>query len=223
MHTSPATQFLSPHAKGAPASWAHAPPHVQLPVLGSHVAKHLQLTGHAQGGGGPLQKGGGHGGVGGHMNCPLTQISEKRPLQPKQTSGPRSPGTHVPPELEPLVLPLDETPDDPVDPDELDAPEDDAPEDDAPEDDAPEDDAPEDDPELPSPELEEEPGTGTTLPPHATRSRVTTATITRLRVERMPAAKHDACRRGNDVRTATCMIEVVPRGTSTAPALPVRP
>ncbi len=177
--TSPATQFLVPHAKsgGGPASAAHEPVHVQPPVLGSQTAPHLQLTGHAHGGGGPLHNGGGHGGEGGQIHWLLEQSGGVGPLHPKHGGGlPAQP-------FEPEVEPPDE---------ELDTPDDEAPDDDAPEDDAPELEPPEDAPELEPPELDDEPGSGpTTVPPQATTRRVMaeTAAARRDRFGRMLASR----------------------------------
>ena len=178
MHTSPATQFLSPHAKGALASTAHALWQLHWPLPGSQTAWHLQSMGHAHGGGGPPHVGGGHGGTGGHVHWPPTQISGTTPPlhPPLHARGPSCPSVHRPP-LEPLdetpdepVLPDDPVPDDPVLPDEV----------------PPE--AP-DDPELAPPELDDEPVFGVTEPPHAARATTTKATARRDRGECMGALR----------------------------------
>jgi hypothetical protein len=178
MHTSPATQFLSPHAKGALASTAHAVSQVHEPLLGSHTGWHLQSMGHAHGGGGPPQVGGGHGGTGGHVHWPPTQISATIPPlhPPLHASGPCCPSVHCPP-----LEPLDEIPDDPVLPDE-DTPDDpELPDEDSPEE--PEE-VPEE-PELDPLEPDEDPVFGVTEPPQAARTAATKATARRDRGERM--------------------------------------
>jgi hypothetical protein len=187
MQTSPGTQVLLPHANGAPASTGstHEVWQVQPPLYPSQTGWHLQFEGQLQMGGGPLQNGGGHGGVGGQVHWPPTHTSGCGPVLPHppgHTGAPSCPSTQTPPELPLLVpeVPELDPPDDELDPpdEELDAPDDDAP-------DVPEL-APLELPELP--ELDPPP-TGTTVPPHATRRRVARPTARRVRegVMRSPA------------------------------------
>jgi len=64
-----------------PPSVVHVPLHIHWFVCGSHVTPHEQLGGQSQGGGMSLHEGGGgggggHGGVGGHVHWPFSQVSE---------------------------------------------------------------------------------------------------------------------------------------------------